>query len=465
MTSPPVPQPGVSVHDFLPSRLIHLFTGLCFLFVALGFSYLDRRYGFFLTESVFWVAWTALGFTAGACTQGRGATGGQNFSLVLTAIAVLLAIFPAFFMYTLLRWICVMLLLVMAARAPVMHSRRDLYLCLTACFAVSFMAATHGAADWTLWLYLGPAWIFAGLALTWDYASSKAINHGMRLGMNLGFVAITAVIAAAMFLVMPRPPLLGFGFIPPAADAPGLFDRPAGRTPDGDNKKPGSSAGAGNSSGAADAAGGNSGTSTDDSWHGQWQGMLQKMRPALKDPAMPQWQKGLLEKLLNGAEALGEILNWPADATPLDGRSSQARLLNAVNCLAAVLLALLALALAWLIYRRRYWLGIELMHFGAWTLATPCPLLSMRMSAQAMKFCLTDAGHQGKPGQSVREYLRAAPQMPQLARRWFGYAVDLYCETRFGAVQATPTRAGTMRQAVSAATQLVKGHAPEMGQK
>lgn len=124
---------------------------------------------------------------------------------------------------------------------------------------------------------------------------------------------------------------------------------------------------------------------------------------------------------------------------------------------------LLALLLAWLIYRWRYWLGIELLHFGAWLLAPTHPMLSMRMSAQAIKLCLREAGHHGKPGESVREYVAAAPGQPPLVRRWLGYAVDLYCETRFGAVQATPARAKNMRRAVSAATQLVKGHAPELG--
>jgi hypothetical protein len=351
----------------------------------------------------------------------------------------------------------------MAARAPIMHMRRDLYLCLTVCFAVSFMVATHHAANWTLWIYLGPAWVFAGLALTWDYASSKAIGHVTRLGINLGFVAVSTLIAALLFVFVPRPPVLGFGFIPPAADAPGLLGQPSAGTPGkgkGQSTGPGSGTGSGSgpSSGNADDSGTGSG------WQEQWQGMLERMRPALKDPKMPHWQGLLLGQLLDWGQALSPRPDERpgVDATGLAVKPMEMPQHDRMAWLWLILLTLLALALAWLAHRYRYWLGVEMMHFGAWSLATRHPLLSMRMSARAMKWCLVDAGHAGKPGQSLREYLVSAPVMPQLSQRWFTYALELYCETRFGMAPATPKRAHNMRLAVSAATQLVKGRAPEL---
>jgi hypothetical protein len=449
------------MQEGLSSRMISVFTGLCYLCVAVSFSYLDRRYGFFAAESAFWVVWTALGFAAASFTAGRTAPAGKGFSMVLTVGALVLAIFPFFFMYTMLRWACVVLLLVIAARGPVMHTRRDLYLCLTTCFAVSFMAATHFTADWTLWVYLGPAWIFAGLALTWDYAPSKAIGHGTRLGMNLGFVAATVVVTALLFFFIPRPPVLGFGFIPPAADASGLLNQPAGKQPGKGGR--GQGPGAGQVAGMGEAAGEGKGAAQSQSWRGRWQLMLDKMRPALKDPAIPKWQKSLLEKLLGLGEMLGGTILQPSDGPHgEDDDPSSISLAQIASAIASLLALLVALALAWFIYYRRYWLGIELLHFGAWLTASARPMLSMRMSAQAMKFCLREAGHKSKPGESVREYVAAAPGQPPLVRHWLGYAVELYCETRFGAVHATPARAKNMRRAVSAATQLVKGYAPEL---
>jgi hypothetical protein len=463
------PAPARTAQDRLSGRLIVVFTGLCYLCVAVGFSYLDRRYGHFQAESLFWLAWAALGFTAGSFAKNRAAPAGKGLSVVLTVFAVMLAIFPAFFMYMMLRWACVLLLLVTAARAPVMHTRRDLYLCLTTCFTVSFVAAAHGSADWTLWFYLGPAWIFAGLALTWDYAPSRAIGHATRLGMNLGFVAATTLIAALLFFFVPRPPVLGFGFIPPAADASGLLGQPAGnpsggagtgqRPSAGKASGPGEGQGKGEGEASGDSTGEGQGSGSGQSWQDRWQDMLGKMRPALKDPAMPQWQKNLLEKLL----ALGEM---PGDGQAPSGGAapgeSPSPLEKTANTIASLLALLLALVLAWLIYRWRYWVGIELLHFGAWLSAPVRPLVSMRLSAQAIKLCLREAGHKSQAGQSVREYVAAAPGQPPLVRRWLGHAVELYCETRFGAVQATPARANSMRRAVSAATQVVKGYAPEL---
>lgn len=494
MHTPPAPTtvgPTRTAQDGLSSRLIFVFTGLCYLCVAVSFSYLDRWRGGFSAVSLFWVALATLGFAGGSLIPGRAAPAGKKLSKVMTIIALILAIFPGFFMYTLVRWVCLVLLLITAARGPVMHTRRDLYLCLTTCFAVSFMVATHFSANWTLWFYLGPAWIFAGLALTWDYAPSKTIRHATRLGMNLGFVAATALIAGLLFFFLPRPPVLGFGFIPPAADASGLLGQPAGQPPGGtgtgQRKGTGKAVGPGHLPGdMADAGPG---------WQRRWQEMLEKMRPALKDPAIPRWQKKILGKLLDLAEMLGNGQVQPGDGDRRrEGRRSEDRptegsrledsraesgrpddsrlslsplqlkkMADAITSLLTLLLAfVLVLVLGWLIYHRRYWLGIELLHFGAWLTASVRPILSMRMSAQAMKFCLREAGHKSKPGESVREYVAAAPGQPYLVRRWLGHAVELYCETRFGAVQATPARAKSMRRAVSAATQVVKGYAPEL---
>jgi uncharacterized membrane protein YgcG len=481
MTSKPLPviqakaTAALPASEALSSRWISLFTALCFLCVALGFSYLDRRYGYFKVESIFWVGWAGTAFLVGSVTLGSKGESGKNLAFILTAIAALLAILPAFFMYELARWICVVLLLVISARAPMMHTRRDLYLCLTTCFSVSFMAATHHRADWTLWLYMGPAWIFAGLALTWDYAADKSIGHGTRLGMNLGFVGITAGLALLLFLFVPRPPVLGFGFIPPAADAPGLWDQPAG--PSGADAKGASAQGTGKGGGAGNAqgqgsgggaGGGGGGSSPGDGQGGglrdKWDGMLKQMRPALKDPAMPAWQRNLLGKLLDWAQferGDGEP-HANADAQPQGQQQPQDSASGGPSWPWTILLALLALVLGWLLHKFRYWLGIEAMHIGARLLARHFPERSMRMSAQAMKWCLMDKGHKPLPGQSLREYLDGVPGLPKLSRRWFGYALALYNEMRFGTLAATSQRANHMREAVAAATQLVKGHAPEL---
>ena len=459
------PAPSTATaQETLQSGLIHLFTGLSFICIAVGFCYLDRSFGHFFAESMFWVLWGVIGFSAGAYTLGRQPEAGKTFSIVLGVIAVVLAVFPGFFIYATLRWVSVLLLLVIAARAPMMHTRRDLYLCLAVCFAVSFMVATHSRADWTLWLYLGPAWVFAGLALTWEYASSRAISHGSKLVMSLAFIALCSVMAMALFIFLPRPPVLGFGFIPPAAATKGLLGQPAG-SPSATGKNEGPSAGGNKGSiPGTDVAGSNN---ADTGWTGKWQGMLEQMRPGSQDPAMPQWQRTLLGKLLDWAHALSGGQNEAAlKADQNQSQSLRARLqtLLAWSWLEA-LLALVGTVLAWLAYRHRYHMGLELMHLGARLLATRRPWLSMRMSAKAMTWCLASTGHVWQPGQSLQEYFASAPAMPRLSRRWFADALALYGATRFGQTPATPARAKIMQQSVSAATELVKGHAPELAQR
>ena len=89
-------------------------------------------------------------------------------------------------------------------------------------------------------------------------------------------------------------------------------------------------------------------------------------------------------------------------------------------------------------------------------------MLSMRLSALALNWCLRQQGHGRVGGQSVREHLAGAASVPDLPRRWLGYAVDLYCETRFGSTAATRQRAANMHKAIHGASQILAGAMPEL---
>jgi hypothetical protein len=103
------------------------------------------------------------------------------------------------------------------------------------------------------------------------------------------------------------------------------------------------------------------------------------------------------------------------------------------------------LILAYLLWRRRYRIAVGAALALAWLLAARFPALSMRVSAQTLKWCLHMKGHKRTAGQSVREHWQSATRIAPLATRWLGYAVDRYCEMRFGGVAATPKRAHDMR--------------------
>lgn len=457
--------PTVSPADHLPqlnSRAVVMFTGLSYLFAGLGFSFLDRRYGSLGLEGFLWLAWAALGFGAGAVHVGKPVNAGKTQWVVLGSIGGLLALFPGFAIYNLLRWTSLTLMIVMGARAAVLKTRRDFYLTLTVIFVVSFMVGTHGNADWTLWFYLGPAWVFGGLALAWDHAAGSVLSRWTKMFMTLGFITASFLLAVALFFFAPRPPILGFGFLPPGADTPGMFTQPAGSG--GQQGKGGSDGGAGSggSAGQGSADAPQQGSSGQ-----QWDAMLKGMRKAASDKTIPQWQRGIMGKALDWAQTLhglltGRTFESAGDPMEMDAPPEpvvQEKLLSfRVNWL----LVLALLLVGYQLWRRRYRLGLQLVLSSSWLLSGRYPVQSMRLSAQAMKWCLHMQGHKRRPGQSVREHWVAAADVAPLARRWLGYAVESYCAMRFGNMPATPQQAINMRKAVMGACDIVLGTVPEL---
>lgn len=450
-TTLPVPQ-AVDTSPQLNSRAVVALTGLSYLFVALGFSYLDRGYGSFGLEGFLWFAWALLGFCAGmAHVRKTDTAAGVIQWNVMGALGLLLAVFPGFVIFNLLRWACLVLMVVVGARAAILRTRRDFYLALTVIFVVSFMVGTHGNADWTLWFYLGPAWVFGGLALAWEHALGTPLSRWTKLSMTLGFIVASLVLTTALFLFLPRPAILGFGFLPPGTDTPGMFQQPA----DGS----GGLLGRGhNDSSGTQASGrqGGAGTAQQGEWGQKWGHMLQGMRAAMGDKFIPQWQRGIMEKLLGAAQSVLDALTGSSSGSAEASESFTFK----VNWL----LLLLAMVAAYLLWHRRYRLGLALALGGAWLLAARFPARSMRLSAQSLKWCLRIKGHKRLPGQSVREYWAGAAGMAPLAQRWLGYAVESYCAMRFGGVSATTQHALAMHQAVQGACDIVMGLAPELSQ-
>jgi len=448
----------------LDSRAVVMLTGFSYLCVGLGFSYLDRQYRAFGLESLLWLVWALLGFGAGVWQVRKPGTAGRTLWVVLGTTAFVLALFPGFVMYALPRWICLVLMLVMGARATVLATQRDFYFMLTVIFAVSFMVATHFRADWSLWVYLGPAWVFGGLALAWQHAAGTVLSRSARMALTLGFIAVCFLVTAVLFLFAPRPPTLGFGFLPPGTDTPGLFSQAAGEG----GRQPGAGADGSSGPGGGGGAAGQGGVGTDaggtqqDGFMPQWRAMLGGMRAALADPFMPGWQRGLIQTLIDGAQALLDGLAGGASGTGGGGESeSFGPPSPSVSFTVPWLWWLLCLLAAYGLWRRRYRIGLGLALAASWGLARRYPAQSMRLSAQAMQWCLQVHGFKRVPGQSVREHWTAAAA-PPLARRWIGNALEIYCETRFGDLPATRQRALHMRQSVQGACDVMLGLVPEL---
>jgi hypothetical protein len=458
------PKPLVvsSADDSSPvdSRALVVFTGMCYLFVGLGFSFLDRRFGSFGLESCLWLAWAVLGFGAGTVNVGRSTGAGQTQWVILGLIGALLALFPGFALYNLLRWVSLLLMVIIGARAAVLKTRRDVYFTLTGIFVVSFMVGTHGNADWTLWFYLGPAWAFGGLALAWDHAAGASLSRLTKMLMTTGFIAVALLLSIALFFFAPRPPILGFGFLPPGTDTQGMFQQPPG----GNDQKGRGSKNGGSGTGVGTGQG-SAGAPQQDGLGQQWDAMLRGMRKSVSDITIPQWQRGIMGNALDWAQVLQGLLasktfkpSGEFVEVEMQRQAEQKRVSWRVNWL----LMLIPLLVGYLLWHRRYQFGLSLLLGCSQLLVRWSPSHSMRLSALAVKWCLHMRGHKRHPGQSVREHLVTATGVAPLAKRWLGYAVESYCVMRFGGVPATTQHAINMRKAVLGACDIMMGVAPEL---
>lgn len=458
-TTPTVPLQADPVAQ-LHSRAVVALTGMSYLFVGLGFSYLDRRFSSFGLEGFLWLTWALLGFGAGTLHAGKPAASGDTQWLILGLLGFVLALFPGLAIYNLLRWASLTLMIIIGARAAILRTRRDFYLTLTVIFVVSFMVGTHGNADWTLWFYLGPAWVFGGLALAWEHAAGVPLSRWTKMSMTLGFMGASFLLAVVLFFFAPRPPILGFGFLPPGTNTPGLFQQATGES--GGTQAKGNSGSSGSGTGATQGSA--AGWVLQGEWAQKWGAMLKSMRQSTADRFIPQWQRSVMEKLLNAAQAILEMFTGqPAESADASAQmeppeSQSERFSFRVNWL----LVLACLLGGYLLWRHRYRLGLSMALGCSWLLAAHFPAHSMRLSAQSMKWCLHIKGHQRAAGQSVREHWAAAASIAPLAKRWLGYAVESYCEMRFGGVPANPQRALNMRRAVQGACDIMMGIAPEL---
>jgi len=419
-----------SAAEPLPSRWVPAFAGACLLCVALSFSYVDRRHGSLNSgETTLWMIAVALGFGTGAWQLGRPGRSGLVVCALLSVPAAVIAVFPGFFLYTLLRWLALCLLFLAIVRAPIMRSRKDLYLCLAICFVAACATATAGGADWTMWTYIGPAWIFAGLALTIDYVAGRRLPLWIQMTTSVGFVAVVGIAALVLFLWLPRPPTLGFGFMPTS----------------GADQSPPIEAGKGG--GGAGSEPGNA--QTPSRAPSEWQQMIDRMRQTTRDPNMPAWQRRMLGTLLDGMSALG-----PDAAEESSEGTSGSHALETIAQWSLhlslwwfVMLLCAALAVWWL-RRRRYAVALKTLSVIAWALAWMSPQLSMRLSARMIEYCLAWTDRSRPAALTLRERLSEADDLPKTARRWFDEAVTTYYAARFGRDPSTHASSEQMRTTV-----------------
>lgn len=415
------------------ARTVVCFTGASYLCAGLSFSYVHRYAGTFGVESLLWALWALIGFGGALWHVGHGPQAGQRQWKWQAAVGLTLAVFPFFFMFNLVRWVALVLMLVMGARAAIMHTRRDFHLTLVVIFVVSFLVATHGGADWTLWFYLGPCWLFAAMALAWEHAANAQLPTRAKGLLTAGFVMLSLVTALLLHALVPKPHIMGFGFLPPGTDQPGHFKTPA--TAAGPANGPDRST----DSNGGSVSGASSGRAEHGSGLSAWAGELQQLRRALADQHIPSWQRTVLGA---GIDAMQALANGLASA------SAAARQYTGSLSLAGLLLWLLALLAALWAWRRRWLLGARAALLASAGLAPWRPAASMRLSAVAASWALRAHGHRRQPGQSIREHWGSLANAPILSD-WLQRAADTYCASRFGSQGFTPAHARELNRSIN----------------
>lgn len=440
-----------SAHLPLPAGpALRILCGLAWLFVAWGFSFLDRARGDLGFFAGAWLVLGVVGFGLALRLQANEARA-RKAATMLTLGAGVLTLFPGFLMFVLVRWFAFGLLLVTAARAPAMRTRRDLYYALAAIVAVSLLVITHHNAQWTIWFYLGPAWLCVALALAWDYAARVRLGGFLKAGLTTGFLVLAIAVGIALATLLPLPRMLGFGFLPPGTDNPGRVERPAGAGGTEQRAERGRSDGGGTGTGPGAGISGSALT-----------GIGQRLHEALRDPGLPNWQRSVVEGMLAVAEGLaratsngdGRLLVRPMTAQ--ERAELQARAAALARAIETLFQALLLALLAWLMWLLRWRIAGAAALESARLLAPLSPALAMRCAMYALRVLLRRHGHALRPGQSVLEHVASAAVLPRLVRDWVLQAVHRYGAWRFGGAVAAPADAAYVRQAVVAANEVLR---------
>ena len=433
----------------LPGTALQVLCGLAWLGVAWSFSFLDRARGGFAFFAVAWVVIGAVGFGLGVARRGRPEDA-RRAAKLLTLLAGLLIAFPGFFMFILVRWAAFALLMITAARAAALQTRRDLYYALAAIVAVSLLVLTHANAQWTIWFYLAPAWLCVAMALAWDYAAEVRLPAYVKAGFTSAFLAVCIVLGLGIATLLPLPPTEGFGMLEPGTNNPGRVQLPAG--PGGGSDGHASGDGAGQGSGRQGPS--------------RLGGAIARLREALSDRGLPAWQRSVVASLLAGAEALA-LVSGNGDAripvrpmTPQEQAEFRARAAAVqafVEAVATLLWwLLLAAGVALVAWKVRWRLGIASALGGAWLLGRWAPGSAMRCSMLGLRWMLLRHRHPMAAGQSVLEHVESATFLPATAQGWLREAVRTYGGWRFGGLRASPAQAALVRQRVVVAEEVLR---------
>lgn len=452
-------------------RAVLVLAWIAYLGVALSHAFLDRSYGHFVGHTIMWAGWSALGFGIRLVAPGRPVLR-RRIGIGMTVLVGLVTVMMVLGSPNLVRVGAQALLYLIPARVVVLQTRRDLYYLLAVLVAIALSVITHNRAQWPIWFYLGPAWLAIGLVLAWDYAARLQVAAWIKVASTAAFAGLCVAVMLVVISLVPRPYILGFGFLPPGTTHPGMH-----RT-EGAGPQPRESSSDPAAANQGQGQGGGSGGERRDPGPGASSpgGWVLGVREALQDKHLPQWQRTVIETALRMAEGFDPQAPPAAadrstsgergtakdgagfaqgEGKSVDAEDGWGRASGPFRILWLLLALGLFLLLLWL---RRWRIATSAALGAAWLLTRANARASMRCSMQALRWLLRWRGHPLLPGQSLAEQVAGASRVPAVVRGWLGDAVRAYGGWRFGAIPAHPRLAMQLRQRVLAADEALRRH-------
>ena len=336
--------------------------GLALWFAAMSMVQLDRHYGTFAGEAMFWAVAFLLSTLGGWHHNLRGWPGAERVSrLGLFAAAALMALL-LLVVYSPLRAAAFTLGLVQVARGFVMTTRRDLYFAYVIGFVLVFTALSHPRGDWTLALFVVPYVIAMAFTLMAEHADrigwrgerSRAEPSPGGLLAITGVAAVSGLVllvAAIVFFILPRPEALGYGFFPDERDKGGILG--AGGAPGRPAPDP---RGDPQATSAEGTPGGGATTPPDPDRTERFRRMLERMGVAARAEGTPAWQRTIFRFAIqtgntfaDASESLGDLLRNVSKRARDTARKGWPYLLASI----------LAGLLLWIVRRLRLWARVR----------------------------------------------------------------------------------------------------------
>lgn len=334
--------------------------------------------GRFGLSALLWLGWGALTLVIGSNQRDGTSGGGRVLANVAGLIGVVVAVaggagsvLPAMF-------------ILLGASNMKMRTMKDFHSSSVAILLLVGALIGMSGANWTAWIYLAPFCVLGAAGMCLGHLQELTLRTRHRVLPAIGFSALAMSLGLVLFLVLPRPSNLGFGFL---AEGEGGYKAITGQ---------------------------------------DFPGRLSQMFGHMLTPEFPagapELQRAITRAIVKAAAVLASALD---------------RLAGISLLLLTVLLVLTLIAMClWKARHWRHWIGSAALAWVARSLVKKRPDLSVRYSVEAIEMHLRRKGFKRPPWVSMQAHLLRHFQSSP-GQEWASRLLDIHGAARFGRTAGT----------------------------